>query len=236
MGMRLYSGVVNDYGNLLNRLARPPASPAAAEVPVPAPAPEPAAARPIRVGPGAASEKQLSFIAKLLAERAGDPGAVRVGSKITAESSKADASNAITFLLGVPKCPGEASEVAAPVDPPVWPGTYTVGTPDDYRTFRVRVQAEDADFAPGETILEYLDGPDNETDYRSFAFVKPGRRIVVWKRHRDNAALASDAARFLADPEAALVSKHCARCNEKLTTPESLALGYGPVCAQKVGR
>ncbi len=122
-------------------------------------------------------------------------------------------------------------------NPPVWPGIYTLDAPPsgvDHRTFRVRVQAEDDDFAPGETILEHLTGPDNTSDYTSVAFIKPGPRLVMWRRYRDNQGLVDDAQAFLADPEATLKVKNCLRCNAELTTPESIQVGYGPVCVTKV--
>ena len=44
------------------------------------------------------------------------------------------------------------------------------------------------------------------------------------------------AARHLdADPGDFLVSRHCFNCNAELTTPESVALGFGPECRKKFG-
>ena len=114
----------------------------------------------------------------------------------------------------------------------VWPGIYTVVLEDHYRTFRVRIQPSDAKFAPGSTILEYLAGKNNDSDYTGFAFVKDGR-LVLWKRFRDDGVLADDARAFLADPDAALVAKHCARCGETLSVPTSVAQGFGPTCVKK---
>jgi hypothetical protein len=65
-------------------------------------------------------------------------------------------------------------------------GTYTIinvetGT---HKTFKVKTQALDATFAPGERILSIMNGKDNENSYLSLGFVKDNG-IVVWKKHRN---------------------------------------------------
>lgn len=134
------------------------------------------------------------------------------------------------------ECPSEEPPEHRSVDDytePVWPGTYTVPSDEGHRTFRVRTQAQDADFAPGAILVDYLAGPDNENDFRGFAFLKGGK-LVVWKRFREgHTGLIEAAERLVADPDAALVSKSCLRCGRKLTTPASLERGIGPECAEK---
>lgn len=112
------------------------------------------------------------------------------------------------------------------------PGVYTLETGGGHRTFRVRVQSTDEDFAPGKTILEYLSGPDNERDYTPFAFLN-GVRLAVWKKHQDNEVLITDAREFLADPSRALLAAKCIRCNRNLSTPESIRTMMGPDCREK---
>lgn len=117
----------------------------------------------------------------------------------------------------------------------VHPGIYTLEKSSGHRTFRVVLQGRDEDFAPGETILEYLTGPNNESDYKGFAFIKGGR-LQVWKRFRQGGyeGLLEDAETFMADPDkATLVAKHCLRCGATLSTPESKARGLGPECAKR---
>lgn len=135
----------------------------------------------------------------------------------------------------------------------IWEGRYTLEHgADGHRTFQVRVQDSDADFAPGELLIEFLSGPDNTNDYTTFGFVKPGARVVVWKRFRENEALVSDMAEFVKvwnrntakglpvgdffaalDDDGVLATRRCARCHEDLTVPESVRRGYGPICAGK---
>lgn len=120
----------------------------------------------------------------------------------------------------------------------LWPGIYTmVDANGAHVTYRVRVQATTDKFAPGETIIDYLSGPDNTSDYTSFAFVRDGS-LVVWKRfrlsedvgvqHKIRGALA-----LLRDPSRATVARTCIRCNALLTVPESLEAGMGPTCRSK---
>jgi hypothetical protein len=118
----------------------------------------------------------------------------------------------------------------------IYDGIYTVETPDGHRTFLVRTQAQDADFAPGKTVMSYLSGPDNSKDYTGFAFVvhrADGSSINVWKRHRDNEALVRDVLLFSQDVENALVAAHCSACHRILTVPASIFRGLGPDCAKK---
>lgn len=116
---------------------------------------------------------------------------------------------------------------------PIWPGRYTIEKADgSHRTFKVIVQPSDADFAPGKAVIEYLSGPNNKTDYVGFAFLD-GTTVRPWKRFAGNTELLADAAVFVADPDAALKSKHCARCGEDLTVPLSVGRGFGPTCWTK---
>jgi hypothetical protein len=103
-----------------------------------------------------------------------------------------------------------------------------------HRTFQVRKQHKDANFMPGERLVGLLTGPNNNADFRSFGFVDRDR-VVLWKKHLDDPFFKWTAA-FLLDPQAyadkveLLIEGRCRRCNRKLTTPESIESGIGPVC------
>jgi hypothetical protein len=120
-------------------------------------------------------------------------------------------------------------------------GFYTVVFADDsYRTLRVRTQAKDARFAPGEQVVAFLSGSDNESDYQGFAFLKPNGTFNVWKRFKENDSLARALQVLVTVPEAAgqeyaLRSGRCRRCNRTLTVPASINRGFGPDCAEMVG-
>lgn len=137
----------------------------------------------------------------------------------------------------------QSTPVATEALPPVYPlpvGTFTMELPTGHRTFEARIQAADASFAPGEMILSYLSGSDNESDYTGFAFVKgtpESPRLVVWKRFRDSADLLADAESLLADPDAdnILIARRCIACGRKLTRPSSVHANIGPECAKRFG-
>lgn len=117
------------------------------------------------------------------------------------------------------------------------PGRYTVEDAEGHVTFRVEKQASDAKFAPGETIIERLVGSDNDRDYKGVAFWKADGRVIVWKKHREDARLAEAIRVLVGDPKASALryaqeSGRCYVCGRSLTTPESIAAGIGPVCAE----
>ncbi len=117
----------------------------------------------------------------------------------------------------------------------VHPGIYTVEGPRGHRTFRVWLQQADADFAPGELLLEVLVGPDNSSDYKSIAFLGNGSSARFFKKFREagNQDIIAAAEQLLSNPEAALKAKHCLRCNAVLSHPDSIVAGLGPECIKK---
>jgi hypothetical protein len=147
----------------------------------------------------------------------------------------------------VTQAPVQSAPVAAapvqPVTEPVQPvanGTYTIVEPDGgHLTLKVQAHWDDAAAARGEQVVKFLMGSDNESDYTGFAFLK-GTRLGMWKRFATNARLRDGVNVLLAaDKDGrkelgkayALASGNCYVCNRKLTTPESIEAGIGPVCA-----
>lgn len=117
-------------------------------------------------------------------------------------------------------------------------GTWTIESPTgEHRTFRVKTQPDDAGFAPGERILSIMTGPNNTFDFKGFAFIKPdGRKVILWKKYRKRPW--TQYVKMLLHPwhyEKKGVTYHaetrCRACNRKLTRPDSIAEGIGPVCA-----
>jgi hypothetical protein len=109
----------------------------------------------------------------------------------------------------------------------------------EHRTFRIRTQPADAKFAPGERIISMLIGSDNESDYNPIGFVKDNGRVILWRRHRDSFRKHAMLLERLDDYETANFIKYnfegrCRRCNRRLTTPESVETGIGPVCAAMI--
>ena len=119
-------------------------------------------------------------------------------------------------------------------------GTYTCVFEDgSYRTLKI-VTVKNGGLA-GKTIVKYLSGADNESDYTGFAFIDPFTgKFNLWKKFRGNQILSNSIQTLLKDPSEAglsyaMRSGNCYRCGRKLTVPSSLHRGLGPECAKRVG-
>lgn len=124
-------------------------------------------------------------------------------------------------------------------------GYYTVVDGAGHLTVRLRrVEHPEGLRYPlpaGAQSAAYLFGPDNGSDYASFAWVTGGE-ARVWGRYRGGRA--EEALRVLLGAGAdqrgeaslayALASGRCARCGRLLTVPASIHRGFGPDCAGKL--
>lgn len=114
----------------------------------------------------------------------------------------------------------------------IYDGDYTLEREDHHRTFRIRVQDADDEFKPGQQIVSYLSGPDNENDYTRFGHLFNGR-LYIWRKFQGNTTLVADAQALMADPASALAAARCFSCHRKLTVPASVHAGYGPECIKQ---
>jgi len=139
--------------------------------------------------------------------------------------------------------PDENSEQSAELQE-IPDGLYTVKREDEtHITFRFRTQKDDDTFAPGQQIVSTLIGQNNEGDYLQWGFVNAHTGgIAVWKSRRDrvndwpilaHALITGDWQ--LAGLTYAKASGNCYICNRRLTVPESIESGIGPICAEKIG-
>lgn len=113
-------------------------------------------------------------------------------------------------------------------------GQYTVVlAAGGHRTLEVTKAGPD--FRAGPLVVSYLCGPDNERDYRSFAHITADGAGRLWRRFRDDSALAAALAALVADPTGATGAYRrglrCARCRRPLTHPDSIERGMGSRCA-----
>ncbi len=137
-------------------------------------------------------------------------------------------------------------------------GEYTLRNVDtgEHRTFRIRTQPKDAGFAPGARIVSLLTGPTlrqpttfghNDSSYTGFGFLHEDHTPMIHLYHkRDNPtfryyakllqALEQDTDQVTIGDRTydILLSTLCRKCNRKLTTPESIKSGIGPVCGGRV--
>lgn len=137
---------------------------------------------------------------------------------------------------------------------PIQNGFWTIVDSKDntHRTFRIWTE-EWNDKKTGTKkkvrVLGLLTGPNNETDYQNFATVSEnGEKVWVWKRFKRDEGAKMTAHEFygwliedLRVKDGAKWGKRftingegrCCVCNRRLTHPESLISGVGPVCQGK---
>ncbi len=124
----------------------------------------------------------------------------------------------------------------------IFNGYYTIksNATGEHRTFSIRTQASDAEFAPGMRVLALLTGPNNEEDYKAFAFVEDDgfhvwnsmRGEGLWEKYAEMLWSLTLDAGFSpwAKNYTLMMEGRCVRCNRLLTMPESVSSGIGPVC------
>lgn len=126
----------------------------------------------------------------------------------------------------------------------VMDGTYAVVLPDDDK-HQVTLRFHTLTMGPmkGKQAVDFLKGPDNESDWQRFAnSVDGGYRVhnrfltfarivnaLVFMMEADREAL------MKAGEGYAIRSGRCWRCFRTLTVEESIVRGMGPVCADKMG-
>lgn len=130
-------------------------------------------------------------------------------------------------------------------------GRYTIQSKQtgEHRTFWVRTQDKDADFAPGKRVVMMLTGSQNDDPscYTIFGFAEqdgifvfPSKRELSpkWAQFADllwTLALDGAFSRWADKGFTILMEGACCRCNRPLTTPESIRRGIGPICAELGG-
>ena len=179
-----------------------------------------------------ASEKQVAFVAKLMAER--DYSAAQpenIDAAVARGLSKTEASVLITILLDAPRKPVEGEQ-------PVVEGYYL----HDGDVFKV-VKAKSTGNLYAKKFTAACPGHLDQTD--PSAFDAP---FVYCPEPCDKSKVSWDyapgAMRFLAKAErlteetAAAMGKRfgsCVVCARTLTDPESVERGIGPVCGARLG-
>lgn len=191
-----------------------------------------------------ASEKQIAMIKDMLAERYPAELAAEMFAAIDWKKINTRDKFRTIFqgLKDTPRLPKGPTPESVPVpDAGLMEGTFTVEFQDGtYKTLRVRRQADDATFRPGQLLLAYLSGSDNTTSYTNFGEVTVSGQPKIWYKHRQNAELAEAVKVLTGDQIAcakayARLSRRCSFCKKELTTPESLDAGWGEKCAKDRG-
>jgi hypothetical protein len=122
-------------------------------------------------------------------------------------------------------------------------GTITVVLTNG-KHFTYRLETVRRGSLEGKRIVSLLVGPDNSRSYKGFGFLNKDERedstthgmtfIHVWRKcnteaFNKHAAILCGMADEHVDKF--LQSGKCLKCGRKLTTPESITAGIGPVCA-----
>jgi len=121
----------------------------------------------------------------------------------------------------------------------IFNGTVTLVNKETSSYITLKIATAKYGKLKGKRIVSKLVGSDNENSFKGFGFVV-GDMIMVWRSQHSpkNAQIASilqslmvegNDSRF-ADKVEMKLSKRCMRCNRKLTTPESIEEGIGPIC------
>lgn len=121
-------------------------------------------------------------------------------------------------------------------------GTITVeSTTGEHRTFKVTTVKRGP--LEGKRIISLLVGPENENDYRGFGFVQPNGIVNCWKKlqktlhGKSQYQKYADLFTYQLDYQKRgfqfRQSIRCRVCGRKLTTPDSIESGIGPICARR---
>jgi len=204
------------------------------------------------ITPEKPSTRQVAFITDLLAQREVTEAVTAKYERAVADHQfgKAEASRFITYLLRQPKAVAKATQpVATPASAPapvreLAHGFYTVADgKGGWVTLRIGTPA----WAEGKTTIAFLNGADNTTKYKDFAFVTPqgfkvfrtqttNHRVIAAAEFLLTGAVDEARAEFMNQAEAyAMSSNNCLCCLRVLTVPASVHRGLGPVCAKKYG-
>jgi hypothetical protein len=224
------------------------AAPEAASTPSITTAPAPSGGG-FRRGSDAAAQSETSKMPKALVNKY-DADCTDCGQRVFAGEGRLSKPSGRWIVSHVGDCPApepvEVESNAREGEQPVamdernpYPGIYTVEDNEGHVTLRVFQQQMDAEFAPGELLVEYLVGRDNENDYKGFGFIKAGR-LIVWKKHQHavpgyERRYVKAARVLLENPAAVLEAMNCPRCNAILSNPVSIAAGIGPDCRKLWG-
>lgn len=122
--------------------------------------------------------------------------------------------------------------------------TFTVSNPEgQHYTYKV-VLSKGKDGYPPTHFIHALTGPDNSKSYTYMGMVMPdGVRLTRASKYTTDSLIykvANWAVRLTISgkqPPAGYDIQHagtCGKCGRKLTTPESIRTGLGPVCAGRV--
>ena len=183
-------------------------------------------------GPAMATEKQVAFLNRLLAERPALRDVENLWPDVVAKMTKADASAKITEVMATPK---EAQAAQAPKDNLT---EILADVPDGYYAIDSLTGNNDLDFIRVGTN-QGRENPANKGKRRVQRYL--GGQGITYITFPEQVKFAKVLATF---DQTALIGARstfgtqvgrCGCCGKSLTDQLSRALGIGPDCRQKVG-
>jgi len=118
--------------------------------------------------------------------------------------------------------------------------TFTILSTKTGSRFTYRVRAPEPDGRPPVYFVRVLTGPDNESAYTYVGMLlfngsfKLGHRSTFSRTAPSVVAFDWVSRNWESDKVEVWHEGVCGRCGDKLTVPESIARGLGPICAGKV--
>lgn len=148
------------------------------------------------------------------------------------------------------KAQAPAAPVAAPVvsqsftqlTQTILDGVYTVAMPEGPEvTIKIKTQAQDAKFKPGQIIASELTGADHWRNYHYFAALETSNRVSHISQSASPRAV-SALTILLSSKERVLKAAEsygkrfgrCSICGRTLSNPVSVAEGMGPICSGRL--
>lgn len=126
--------------------------------------------------------------------------------------------------------------------------TFTVSNnKGEHYTFKVESAKNGlTNLNPKTYFVKLLTGPDNSNSYTYLGMIKNGRTVLTnkskYKKESTPLKVINWALNKILNINASKIPKgysidhagSCGKCGRKLTTPESIKLGLGPVCAGRL--
>jgi len=120
--------------------------------------------------------------------------------------------------------------------------TYINTVKNTHRTFKVYTVKKGN--LEGKRLVSLLSGPDNNNNYKAFAFVNDSS-INTFKKYQgticelyakmiQDITIKGEISNYIKKGVIVKLEKRCLRCNRRLTHPESLRTGIGPECIKNM--
>lgn len=144
----------------------------------------------------------------------------------------AQAKGVLNCMAAEGKRTARAEALTTTLDRPIPDGIYDVDTLDGMMTIKIRTNPEI------QAKVASIEDPSSQWGWTKVAIIRRGVATPQWGANAER----MEALRLLASPNAMQFATafgkrtgRCGVCGRELTDPESIAMGIGPICAEKFG-